>query len=98
MNAVIGIEGLLHLGISVCVWALFVILFHTVRPDPTDVSRRFRATRGTVLTETLIVIPVALTLTFGLAQLAVMNVAGILANLASVQAGRWHRLPRATLS
>lgn len=88
VRAVIGIEGFLHLGISACVWALLVILFHAVRPDPRHVSRRFRATRGTVLTETLIAMPVALLLTFGLAQLAVMNIAGILANLASVQAGR----------
>lgn len=85
----IGKEGALHIAISACLWILLVLLVQLMRPDSAaKASRRFRATRGSVMTETLIVMPVALLLTFGLAQLAVMNIAGILANLASVQAGR----------
>ena len=47
-----------------------------------------RAARGTVLTEFLIILPVFLLLTFGMAQLAINNMAGMLANVAVYEAAR----------
>ncbi|MBA2663134.1 MAG: hypothetical protein H0U74_12630 [Bradymonadaceae bacterium] len=91
----IGKEAVLHLGVSACFWAALVLLFHALRSSFKSPERAVRSRRGSVMTETLIVIPVALLLTFGLAQLAIVNIGGILTNLATVQAARtaWLWLP-----
>lgn len=53
--------------------------------------------RGSVMVETLIVLPVFLLMTFGIAQLALNNIAVVLANAATFQASRsaWLWLPEA---
>ncbi len=77
----------LHMGLSACLWALVVIVFQLWRrPRPKLVRALGR--RGSVMAETLIVLPLFLFLTFGMAQLAVNNMGGILANVAVYQAAR----------
>ncbi|TXD38228.1 pilus assembly protein [Lujinxingia vulgaris] len=84
-----------HLMLSAMVWALLFFGARTLkRFSARERSPRLVRARGAVATETLIVMPVLLLLVFGLAQLAVVNIAGMLANYAAVQAGRavwvWH--------
>jgi len=77
----------LHIGLSACMWALLVIIYKLWKhPRPQRVHALGR--RGSVMTETLIVLPIFLLMTLGLAQLAVNNVAGILANVAVYEAAR----------
>ena len=82
----------LHLGLSVCAWALLVILFEVITGRRQPARALLGAPRGTVMTETLIVFPVFLLLTFGIAQLAVNNIAGLVANAAAFEAGRTYWL------
>ncbi|WP_162687682.1 TadE/TadG family type IV pilus assembly protein [Bradymonas sediminis] len=78
---------LLHIGLSACIWALCVIMYKLwTRPRPQVIHRLGQ--RGSVMTETLIVLPVFFLLCFGMAQLAVNNIGGILANVAVYQAAR----------
>lgn len=87
----IVVSCLLHVGICACSWALMWLLFALLRSNWQDhraPTKLLRLNRGTVLTETLIVLPVALLLIFGLAQLALNNIAGVLANAAVFQAAR----------
>ncbi|MFU8803113.1 MAG: hypothetical protein ACNA8W_04810 [Bradymonadaceae bacterium] len=90
-----GREVWIHLGVATCLWAALYLGWIALRQAFGTSKRAMITARGTVLTETLIVLPVALALIFGLAQLAVMNVAGMLTNLASVQAARtvWIWMP-----
>ena len=77
----------LHLGLSAFLWALGYLIFSGVarRERP---ARGLRRARGTVLTETLIVMPVLLLLILGTAQLSVNNIAGMLINYGTSQAAR----------
>lgn len=77
----------LHVGLSACMWALLVIIYKLWKHPR---ARRVHALgrRGSVMTETLIVLPIFLLMTLGLAQLAINNVAGILANVAVYEAAR----------
>lgn len=78
----------LHVGLSTCIWAAVYLLGAFVLSWRTKPDRVIRVARGTVMTETIIVLPVFMLLSFGLAQLAINNIAGILANVASYQAAR----------
>lgn len=81
----------LHLGLAACLWALLVIgwrLFELRRRERHDEDRILRAERGSVMVETLIVLTPFLLLTSGLAQLAMRNVAGLMADLAIYQGAR----------
>lgn len=81
----------LHFGLAGCVWALFVIGFKLVqlrRSEKKQKKRILLSSRGTVLTETLIVIVPFLLLTSGIAQLTQVLVTGILCDLAVFQAAR----------
>lgn len=82
----------LHFGIAACVWALAYIMFQLVRlrfeARTPKMPKTVRLSRGTVVTETLIIMPVFLLLTFGMAQLTLNNIAGILANVAAYQGAR----------
>lgn len=75
-------------GLSVSIWALIYLTFRKItsikKRGPMVLSRP----AGNVMTETLIVMPVLLLLVFGLIQLSVLNMAGILANVAVFQASR----------
>lgn len=91
-------ELMLHLGLSACLWLLVYLLgaFIWQAREPATV-KLIDNQRGTVMTETLIALPVLLMLIFGIAQLTVNNMAGIFANLATIQAARtawlWEREP-----
>jgi hypothetical protein len=76
-----------HVGLSACLWALVVIAY-LLWKNPDARPTRVLAHRGTVMVETLVILPLFFLLTFGLAQLAVNNVAGILANVAVYQSAR----------
>jgi len=82
-------EAALLFGLSACFWAMLYIGFLYVRQG---LQNRKKASvvriRGTVLTETLIVFPVFLLLTFGLAQMAVNSMAGLLSTLGVYEAAR----------
>lgn len=80
----------LHLGLSACLWALVVIIALLVRErrKQDNVTRLVQRARGTVLTETLIVLVPFLLLTSGLAQLTMLNITGILADFAAFNAAR----------
>lgn len=76
-------------GLAVCTWALLFIAYTHVR----DRIRRQKAmvvvkTRGSIMTESLIVLPVFLLMTFGLGQMGVNSMAGLLTTLGTFQAAR----------
>jgi hypothetical protein len=76
-----------HVLLSSLVWAGLVCLFRTLRAKPSS-ARVLKASRGTVITETLIVLMPFMLLTTGLAQVTINNMAGILTNYAAYSAGR----------
>lgn len=78
----------LHIGLAACVWGLMVITFLLARERRAKKKAIVKLSRGTVLTETIIILPVWLLLVFGLAQLAINNIAGILGNVAVYEAAR----------
>lgn len=80
----------IHIGLAACCWALMVIVYKLgrLRMAEAKTARTIRLSRGSVITETLVVFPIFLVLTFGMAQLAVNNIAGILANIAAYEAAR----------
>lgn len=87
----------LQLGLSACTWALLVIGYRLVqlrRTQPKKLTRLVKQARGTVATETLIVLVPFLLLTSGLGQLSMLTITGMLADLAVFQAARavfvWH--------
>ncbi len=88
----VTIPILLEIGLAVCLWAILFATYQYVM----ERSRELRApkrvalvrSRGTILTETLIVMPIFLLLTSGLAQLAINSSANVLMALATFQAGR----------
>ncbi len=98
-----------HVGLCALVWAALVFVFGRLgsligsdREDGEDGESdrrliRLASRRGTVLTETLIVLPVALLLIMGIAQLALVNIAATLGDLAIIQASRsvWVWAPEA---
>jgi hypothetical protein len=90
-----------HVGLAACAWAMLVIAWKLVtgERDETTVVRVMNR-RGSVMTETIIVLPVFLMIFFGLAQLAIVNVAGILTNVAAFQAARaaWVWQPEAEVN
>jgi hypothetical protein len=84
-----SLQGIaLHLGLSASLWALGVILFRLWGLRRTSTPKLIRAARGAVFVETLVVIVPFLLLTSGIAQMAMLNVTGVLAHLASYQATR----------
>ena len=89
----------IQFGLATCAWALLYIAFRSVDLGVLA-SRRprvVRRARGTVITETLICMPVFLLLLFGMIQLSINNMAGILNQVASFQAARtvwvWEQEP-----
>jgi hypothetical protein len=92
----------LHAGLCAVVWAtLFFLgrrLWRLVDRRPAGGEPlRLGGVRGTVITETLIVLPVALLLIMGIAQLALVNIAATLTDLAVIQSARsvWVWAPEA---
>lgn len=89
MTSGILYELLLTAGMAACIWAMIYIAFLVISAQlkASRTSRLVRS-RGAILTETLIVMPVFLLLTFGLAQLTINSMAGLLSTLATYEAGR----------
>lgn len=95
----------LHVGLCTLIWAALALCFGRLRrlargSDDDGCPRIQLASakaKGTVLTETLIVLPVALLLIMGIGQLALMNIATTLSDLAVIQAARsvWVWAPEA---
>ena len=82
-------DGLMLWALGACVWALMVItyrLFDLRRRQ--SKTRTFKLSRGTIATETVIILPAYFMLTFGLSQLALNFIAGSLANVAGYMASR----------
>ncbi|AWV90210.1 TadE family protein [Bradymonas sediminis] len=82
------LDALLFVGMAACLWALAVILFEVVSSRRAPVHKVLGMPRGSVMTETLVILPIFFLLTFGIAQLAVNNIAGLLVNAAVFQSGR----------
>lgn len=92
----------LHLGIALVVWSFIVLFVAYVREHRKELGQgpRLVKARGTVIVETLIVLPVLLLLIFGISQLAITNVVNMLSNAAAFQAARsvalWEGEPSCT--
>ncbi len=82
------VELALHVGLAACLWALVVIGHELVTSREGSPRKTLRLEGGSVMTETLVILPIFFMLTFGIAQLAINNMAGLLANAAVFQAGR----------
>lgn len=81
--------GLLHLGLATCLWAMTFIVLQLIKMRVTQRKVGVvKLSRGSVMTETIVILPVWMLLVFGLLQLAVNNVGGILANVAVYEAAR----------
>lgn len=86
---------LLHTALAGCGWGVLVIAYrHLARrlggsQDREEGQLRIiRSTDGSVMTETLIVLPFLLLVTSGIAQLTMINLTGVLADLAAWDAAR----------
>lgn len=81
---------LIHLGLAACLWAMLVILYKLaeLRFQEKKTPRLVRLPVGTVITETLIALPVLLLLILGMVQLSLNNMTGILTHVAEFQAAR----------
>jgi hypothetical protein len=89
--------GLL-IGFSTALWVMLVAAWHLGKDRFAQGSRQtVRLSHGTVMTETLIIMPIFFLLSFGLAQLSINMIAGILANVAGWSATRavWIWAPEA---
>lgn len=76
-------------GLAACAWALTFIIFRLGRMHVHQVKVvKLQKAKGTIIAETLIVLPVFFLLTFGLAQMAMNSIAGLLTTLASYEATR----------
>lgn len=83
------------LGLGAGIWSILALCWSATRGRKRQqVTRVVRLSRGSVMTETIVVLPVFLLLIFGFTQLTVNLTAGMLANIAGYQASRaiwlWH--------
>lgn len=83
------------LGLGTAIWSLLALCWGATRSRKRQQTTRVvRLSRGSVMTETIVVLPVFLLLIFGFTQLTVNLTAGMLANIAGYQASRavwlWH--------
>ena len=91
----------MHTALSACVWAFGVIVYKLVQlriaERKADKTKVIKLSKGTIITETMVVMPVFLMLSMGMIQLAISNMAGILANVAIYEAARagWVWMPEA---
>lgn len=79
----------LHLGLSAATWGiLYLGIVMIAGRGRRKTKRVIKKARGTVMTETLIMLLPFMLLTSGLAQLTINNIAGVMTHLAAYQAGR----------
>lgn len=88
MSSDVVLPLLIIFGLCACFVALSWIVLALVKARRTEESVRMRAQRGTIVVETLIVLPVFLLLTFGMAQMAINALAGLMSTLASYEVAR----------
>lgn len=85
-------EFAIQVGLGAAVWGLVFTAFRLVRRRISERRQPevvvVRASRGSVMAETVIILPLFLFMTFGMAQMAINNIAGMLANVASFEAAR----------
>lgn len=79
---------LFHGLLSACFWVLLVLVVQVFKQPAEQRQLRLVRARGTVIVETLIVLPVFLLITLGLLQLTILNTAGLLTSLGAFKAGR----------
>jgi hypothetical protein len=79
---------LFHLAASVLLWASLVVIWQAINASRTRPRRIVCASSGAVLIETVVVLPVMLTLIFGLSQIVLNNIARTVVNVAVFQAAR----------
>lgn len=87
---------LIHVGLVACTWAFAIIgLLYMKQARQARQLRVMKLSRGTALTETLIVLFPFLLLTSGLAQMGMMNIAAMLCDLGAYQGARaaWIWMP-----
>ena len=77
----------IHVVLSALVWGCGVQVWKVISGGM-GASQRLMTSRGTVITETLIVMPVLLLIILGISQLAVNNIANMLFNYGSSQSAR----------
>jgi hypothetical protein len=81
--------AVLIFGLAGCAWALMFIMYQLGKSRVHQGAHvKLKKARGTVITETLVVLPIFFCLTFGLAQMALNSIAGILSTLASYEVTR----------
>lgn len=78
----------LHLGISAAIWFMIAFAVRRLMKRDEGPKRVVKLQRGTALTEFLIILTPFLLLTSGLAQLAILNTASLLADVAIYNATR----------
>lgn len=77
------------LALATIIWAVFFTGFSWVRDGLNrQKTMAVHKTAGTIVTETLIVLPVFLLLTFGIAQMGINSMAGLLTTVGTFQAAR----------
>lgn len=79
---------MIHAGISTVLWFLLAMVAQGLWRARGRGPRGIRRSRGSIYVEFLAVIPVFLLLTFGLIQLAIINIGGALSQMAGYQAAR----------
>ena len=85
-SSVWELSGLLLLGAML--WASGALVWHQRGQRQQRGPRLVKLSRGTIMTETIIIMPLFLMMTFGMAQLSVNMIGGLLANIAGYQAAR----------
>lgn len=80
----------IHVGVTALAWAVVVIVFLHVRGRRRKLASDdvIRTARGAIMVETLIALVPLLLLTAGIAQLTMINVANLLADLAAYKGAR----------
>lgn len=79
----------LHVGLSACAWFLLIIaIMWGVERRRESKRKVVKLTRGSIMIEFLIILTPFLLLTSGLAQLTMLNITGMLADLAAFEAAR----------
>lgn len=82
-------DVVVHVALCACLWTFVALCFTYGRQRVRTVKKvALRTARGTVITETLIVLPLFLMMTFGMSQLVVNSIAGVLMNVAAFQSAR----------
>ncbi|MEZ4460816.1 MAG: hypothetical protein R3E66_14010 [bacterium] len=80
---------LLHIGLSAGIWALTYLTFTLIRKRARQRKlRTVKVSRGSAMTETLVILPAWMMLSMGIMQLSITSIAGVLTNLATFQAAR----------